>query len=255
LNATELISQLREYANNSGYSHCDYADTMRQAAAALAERATQPAQEQVAAVRAVPEGWKLTRCEDGTIIVSKNNIGGYAAWKDDSNIASSILYHFADEVLAAAPSPQPELSDSICPMKTPAIPDEGANEFIELMADWRHAELGSDSTAAFDALVKFIDAKLAQAREEGRLDGYNKGWADASLTLIKAESRTTAAESRLAEIQRGMEGLRRWRDEELCYGKPEAAMLESGVGEYLKRRDVLALLQPPSQSDTSGLPG
>ena len=51
----------------------------------------------------MPEGWKLTRCEDGAIIVSKNNIGGYAAWKDDSNIASSILYHFADELLAAAP--------------------------------------------------------------------------------------------------------------------------------------------------------
>lgn len=57
-----------------------------------------------APVREVPEGWKLTRCEDGTIIVSKNNIGGYAAWKDDSNIASSILYHFADEFLATVPA-------------------------------------------------------------------------------------------------------------------------------------------------------
>lgn len=63
-----------------------------------------------APVREVPEGWKLTRCEDGTIIVSKNNIGGYAAWKDDSNIASSILYHFADEFLATVPAApvQPE---------------------------------------------------------------------------------------------------------------------------------------------------
>jgi hypothetical protein len=42
LNATELISQLREYANNSGYSHCDYADTMREAANFLAERASLP---------------------------------------------------------------------------------------------------------------------------------------------------------------------------------------------------------------------
>lgn len=30
-----IAKQLREYAANPGYSHCDYADTMREAAAAL----------------------------------------------------------------------------------------------------------------------------------------------------------------------------------------------------------------------------
>jgi len=34
----ELIDQLREYAGNAGYSHHDYADTMRLAAAALSQR-------------------------------------------------------------------------------------------------------------------------------------------------------------------------------------------------------------------------
>lgn len=34
----ELIDQLREYAGNAGYSHQDYADTMRLAAAALSQR-------------------------------------------------------------------------------------------------------------------------------------------------------------------------------------------------------------------------
>lgn len=39
----KLIADLIEYAANPGYSHGDYADTMRQAAAALAERTTLPA--------------------------------------------------------------------------------------------------------------------------------------------------------------------------------------------------------------------
>lgn len=61
-------------------------------------------QEKASAPVSVPEGWKLTRCEDGAIIVQKDGLGGYAAWKDDSNIASSILYHFAEEVLATVPA-------------------------------------------------------------------------------------------------------------------------------------------------------
>ena len=118
------------------------------------------------------------------------------------------------------------------------------------------------------ALIAYIDAYTAAAvareREEGRLDGYNKGWADASLTLIKAESRAIAAESRLAEILRGVEGLSRFNLEE------EPSLLGTrkmfGVttmtkqkfctdGIYMYANSVLALLQPQGQADTSGLPG
>ena len=38
----KLIADLIEYSSNPGYSHGDYADTMRQAAATLAERTTYP---------------------------------------------------------------------------------------------------------------------------------------------------------------------------------------------------------------------
>lgn len=59
--AAQLAQQLREYASNPGYSHNDYADTMRQAADALAQRA--------ASVEAKPIGYApdylLPRLEAG----------------------------------------------------------------------------------------------------------------------------------------------------------------------------------------------
>lgn len=136
-----------------------------------ASRATALAQDQVAAVRAVPEGWKLTRCEDGAIIVSKNSIGGYAAWKDDSNIASSILYHFADELLTAAPSPQPELSEAPDTSQDWARLDgatafhlierhaDGWSEVGHMMESWRSARQRDSRDITLEEVAELIEGQ------------------------------------------------------------------------------------------------
>jgi len=62
---TDISARLREYADNNGYSHNDYADTMRAAAdeieryygGMMAWKAT------VEAAAVVPEGWKLAPIE------------------------------------------------------------------------------------------------------------------------------------------------------------------------------------------------
>lgn len=97
-------------------------------------------------------------------------------------------------------------------------------------------------------LIAHIDAKLAQEREEGRLDGYNKGWADASLTLIKAEARATAAEAKLAALSMEVETL--MNDAVFFMGAIELHALDGVAwGERAKE-----LLHPP-KADESGLPG
>lgn len=203
-----------------------------------------PAQDQVAAVRAVPDIEQkakaamyldeLTAAQEGqkwlngfidqgaTIAYSEDSgpqaprvkwaaifnsydrmVAGYLLTRDAMNWTELTLIDCSAGAKATAPSPQPELSGSICPMKTPAIPDEGANEFIELMADWRHAELGSDSTAAFDALVKFIDAwkdaACAVAAEEARRDVHETNVTCVN-NMLKAQKRATDSEEKLAAL-------------------------------------------------------
>lgn len=110
-------------------------------------------------------------------------------------------------------------------------------------------------------LIAHIDAKLAQAREEGiqferkRLVQTIGNANDLSSECLKqrdeANARATAAESRLAEIRRGVEGLQRYGFDGTfggCFGK-------NSLGCYVKANAVLALLQPQGQADTSGLPG
>ena len=53
---------------------------------------------------AVPEGWKVRR-DRGAIVVEHPKVGGYAATADSESIASTILYEFANAMLAAAPAP------------------------------------------------------------------------------------------------------------------------------------------------------
>lgn len=74
----------------------------------------------------------------------------------------------------------------------------------------------------------------------------------AVLELIALAERATAAESRLAEIQRGMEGAEGyWRNaphyDEVGSSEPQK--------EFFLADDIRALLQPQGQADTSGLPG
>ena len=70
----------------------------------LAERATQPAQDQVAAVRAVPD-------EQINRIAGRNGL--YRAMTPDDKTCKSMVKRFVGEILAAAaPSPQPDLLDA-----------------------------------------------------------------------------------------------------------------------------------------------
>lgn len=57
----------------------------------------------LAPVAKVPEGWSITDCGDGTIIVQKRGFGGYASNASHENIASAILHALAKDMLAAAP--------------------------------------------------------------------------------------------------------------------------------------------------------
>jgi len=63
------------------------------------------------------------------------------------------------------------------------------------------------------------------------------------LTMSELQARAIAAESRLAEIQRDVGRLDQ-------YG-----FLRHSSGPFFRAADVLALLQPQGQADTSGLPG
>lgn len=62
---------------------------------------------------AMPHGWKITR-ESGYVVVKKIGVGGYATTKNDENIASSILFHLASDMLAihASQEDSKELTDS-----------------------------------------------------------------------------------------------------------------------------------------------
>ena len=148
-----------------------------------------------------------------------------AAWRAEVARLNDLIAH------ATGASQAPAVS--ICPLKAAGLPAEEAEAFIAAMAKWHFSRPGQEAIEKFDAVVAVIDAKLAQAREGGRLDGYNKGWADASLTLIKAESRATAAEAKLEAIRQRAEGL----------------------DEIVVKRDVLALFTTPPKADESGLPG
>lgn len=49
----------------------------------------------------VPDGFELTRVGHDKIAVSRADLGGYVAEKDDPNIASSVLFELADSILGS----------------------------------------------------------------------------------------------------------------------------------------------------------
>lgn len=87
------------------------------------------------------------------------------------------------------------------------------------------------------ALVAYIDTKLAQARHEAWCEGVN---------IDALREHNAELESRLAEIQRGVEGL------SIPY---EVSAFRVAPRKAVWLDEVLALLQPQGQADTSGLPG
>lgn len=52
----------------------------------------------------VPEGWTFDMTTGGHMTVQKKGLGGYLASANSSNIASSLLFELASDLLAAAPS-------------------------------------------------------------------------------------------------------------------------------------------------------
>lgn len=118
-------------------------------------------------------------------------------------------------------------------------------EFLALMVAWGDCAPGNEAGKLYDSIVAHIDAKLAQAFNDGAIEGriHQRGIDAARIEVV---------ESRLAEIQRGVEGLTRY-DAAPDRGDGIWSMAK---GDYLDREDVLALLAPQGQaSDTSGLPG
>lgn len=57
------------------------------------------------AAEAVPAGWNFTRHADGDIVVQKDTIGGFSVSEHGDEIASSILWYLANDILAADPKP------------------------------------------------------------------------------------------------------------------------------------------------------
>src|SRR5690625_2607529 len=51
---------------------------------------------------AVPEGWHISRTEDGKIIVQKSHVAGFVASEESGGIAESTLYYLADDLLTAS---------------------------------------------------------------------------------------------------------------------------------------------------------
>lgn len=113
----------------------------------------------------------------------------------------------------------------------------------------RH-ESTQDYRKARDAILAHIDAKLAQAFNDGAIEGriHQRSIDD---------KRIQAAESRLAEIQRGVEGLTRYGLYKTVFLQMDDYSIEPDEqGDWLDRDDVLALLQPQGQaSDTVEMKG
>lgn len=219
---------------------------------------------------AVPEGWKLTRCEDGAIIVQKDGLGGYAAWKDDSNIASSILYHFADELLSAAPAAPLADEAPVRPTQqaTP-IPNENKDleqenesqqaafgpgaaptspvqlsidspELQEMIATaaWNLIEEGGSVETTFKAVFEGIDAKLTQATQEAErraLKIYDSAIAEGCRWMELWKARAEAADARALKAENQLRLLRVGVDSLVGFGDPKK-------GDYIARGHVLALL-------------
>lgn len=107
---------------------------------------------------------------------------------------------------------------------------------------YAEALAGSQVQAAGDA----VQCTLGVGSGNGNLfvvGDYNSIKA-AQAWILRAEK----AESRLAEIQRGVEGLTR-------YGKGWGGTDQDDEGTFIDRAATLALFQPQGQADTSGLPG
>jgi hypothetical protein len=119
-------------------------------------------------------------------------------------------------------------------------------EFRNLLQDHR-AEPASFQK--FTRLVAHIDAKIAQTHREEWMAMESAACNVEAHNADEWKARAEKAESRLAEIQRGVEGLTHYTmwDGNLC--ETQAGNHPERV--YVNLEKVLALLQPRGQADTS----
>lgn len=134
----------------------------------------------------------------------------------------------------------------------PAVSIEKDEEFLNLLTRWtKHQDnTNADIMAGhikWTELIAHIDAKLAQAREEG-FEEMRKVIAENAVLMADACRRATAAEAKLDRIKA------MWVDMQDPF-KKQASMSVYSTGWERCHKEFGALLQPQPQADESGLPG
>lgn len=194
------------------------------------------AQDQVAAVRAVPEGEKWGRVADRL-----NELDKAIAYSTNLTASSKprrLLYSILNEVCGEpAPSPQPELNGSI----------DSNKEFMSVLMNWDLAAPGEETQKTYTALIAYInqwkDAACALAREEGYAKKVSHVECGALAMLEIEMKRATDAEAKLAALPK------------------KVRVPNNGYSALTKRwaegwNDCIdAINTVPPHSDTSGLPG
>ena len=145
-------------------------------------------------------------------------------------------------------------------MTTNTTNSQAASFRAELLPILRNMYLHFEPDAIDDeicSVLDMIDAKLAQVEREAYSKGADDVRAHAEVIINRTVERAEKSESRLAEIQRGVEGLDRLdlTEKSIQGGWASISFMDLHEhGDYMRTADVLALLQPQGQADTSGLP-
>jgi hypothetical protein len=136
--------------------------------------------------QAVPEGWRIRKDADGTIIVQKSDRGGCALggpYENEGNIEHTIFYAFLDDMLAAAPVP---------PVPAPvekSIIGKLLDDFSELPVLWGLNEPGAlmRHSDVFKMLVAAGKSMPATPVEQSSTAGAAKGGATSDLTTVDCD--------------------------------------------------------------------
>ncbi len=86
---------------------------------------------------------------------------------DNVKLCANSLAHAIRALKQTAPAGRPrDTGDelSIAPKRASGLYADESEHFIELMSEWRHADIGEAAKCAFDAVINHIDAALAQSR-------------------------------------------------------------------------------------------
>lgn len=199
-----------------------------------------PAQDQVAAVRAVPDNinqfiYKLINehFNYGTVY-GEDAKQHYATAVEIAEFAAELLY-------GAAPSPQPELSGNI---DTPEL-----RELLRSLHACPTETLEIDLDETIASINAWKNAACTVA--------YSKGYADmntiAGDALILYSKRATDAEAKLAAIQEGADIRMKYADYFATIERAQECLRK--ITEFKFSESSVQRIAPPSQSDTSGLPG